>query len=68
MDAHVDTPDERKSQKEQKTCSFLCSQPGVGAIPVLLCDSAELNFTMEVNPVRLERKDAKKEILVTVLN
>lgn len=64
----MDTPDEHKSQEEQKTCGFLCSQPGAGAIPVLLCDSAELNFTMEVNPVWSERKDAKKEILVTVSN
>jgi len=51
MDTHVDTPDEHKSQQEHKTCSFLCSQPGAGVIPLLLHDSAELNFIREVNPV-----------------
>lgn len=68
MNTHVDTPDEHKSPEEQKTCTFLCSQPGAGLIPVLLCGSAKLNFTTEVNPVQSERKDAKKEILVTVSN
>lgn len=68
MDTHVHTPDEHKSQEEQTTCRFLHSQPGTGVIPVLLCNSEELNFTMEVNPTWAERKNARKEILITVSN